>query len=360
MLKITYLAGLAVIVLASCSSPQNQSAVKSKPAQTKIFSAQLISKSIKNQNDTISIKLSNEVKIKADSLKIEIQGNRLVSAPVNNVVNFNVNNLKTGTHTFRTIVYYNDSLSEVHILKAFIWSNVAPKKLSYKVKNTIPHDMDAYTQGLFYSDGFLYESTGSPAGSNYISKLRKIAPETGEVLKEKLIGEQFFGEGSTRIGDNIYVLTYKARIGFIYDFNTFEEKERFPLQLAEGWGLTNNSTELIMSNGSKYLYFYDASNFNLNMQLEVADNNKVYRFLNELEYTPYGVFSNVYGNNEILLINEKTGAVKSILDLTGLIPKEVPQDMDHVLNGIAWKKDNIFYITGKLWPVIYEIEIIGL
>lgn len=252
-------------------------------------------------------------------------------------------------------LYYSDTLSESHLVKILHLPKEEPKSLSYQVVRSFSHDPEAYTQGLLYLDGSLYESTGQPNRSS----VRALNPINGEVIRKKALAPQYFGEGIAIIDQEIFMLTYRARIGFVFDLKTFELKRTFNLQTQEGWGLTTYNDTLIMSDGTASLYFLLADEYGtLVGQKEICTNKGLVNQLNELEYTPSGLYSNVYGQNIIYKINLATGIVTHTLDLSKLFPDDVRPDSDHVLNGIAYNKDSdTFYVTGKQWPVMYEIRI---
>lgn len=303
-----------------------------------------------------------EIKIKAtekevlpDSTYIYL-GGYLLMAQKNSSLSFTAvaNPKKVGKHNLRVVIYYSDSLTQDLNCPITVLSDIKPKKLKYKLLRTLPHDNTSYTQGLVYYNHTIYEGTGG----NHNSKLRKIHPDNGKILKEIKLEDGFFGEGITIIGNKIYQLTYLSKIGFIYDLETFEVLRKFDLQTFEGWGLTNDSKNLISSDGSSILYFYDPEYLTQVDQLDVCNDKGLVTKLNELEYVDGYVWSNVYGESYIVKIDTRSGSVVSVLDLQSLFPKDIPLDMDHVLNGIAYNNDSkTFYVTGKFWPVMHEIRI---
>lgn len=260
-----------------------------------------------------------------------------------------------GTREFQLKVHYSDSLSETHFIKLLVVSQTAPVQYKYKLIRSFPHDAAAYTQGLIYHNNILYESTGRKTQSS----VRKIDPKTGDVLKKKLIEPEYFGEGIAIIDNELFMLTYVSQIGFVFDANSFDLIRKFNLQTREGWGLTSMNRQLVLSDGSANLYFYDPSYFSLMRQVEVCDQRGRVTNLNELEYTQHGIFANVYGENFIVLIDPETGILKGKVDLSNLFPPNVPETYDYVLNGIAYNQtSNTYYVTGKQWPVMHEIQIL--
>lgn len=225
---------------------------------------------------------------------------------------------------------------------------------TYRIINTYPHDTNAYTQGLIYQDGIFYEGTGLRGDST----LRKVEVETGQVLQILNLADELFGEGVTIFGDRIIQLTWQKHIGFVYDKNSFELQQEFTYP-TEGWGLTHDGQRLIMSDGTPILYFRDPATLAEIGRVEVFDENGPVILLNELEYINGEVFANIYRTDRIARIDPQTGRVLGWIDLTGLLsPEDRLQPVD-VLNGIAYdaETDRLF-VTGKLWPKLFEIELI--
>ena len=227
------------------------------------------------------------------------------------------------------------------------------KEYKLEVVETYPHDTESYTQGLFFHDGQLYESTGVRGKSTF----RKVDLRTGKPLRRLDFDKKYFVEGSVILGDNLYILTWEAKTAFVYDAQTLEFKSswRYP---REGWGITTDGKHLIASDGSSTLYFMD-ENFSLQRRLIVKYEDRPVRWLNELEYINGRIWANVYMTDEIVIINPKTGSVEGIIDCKGLLPKEKRTPMTDVLNGIAYNPaDGKTYLTGKNWPELYEVRLV--
>jgi glutamine cyclotransferase len=226
----------------------------------------------------------------------------------------------------------------------------------YRVASEYPHDPSAFTQGLVYEGGFFYEGTGLTLGR---SSLRKVALETGEVLQIHSLASEFFGEGISVVGNRIWQLTWQNHVAFLYDKETFEQLNTVPYP-TEGWGLAYDGERLIMSDGTATLYFRDPDTFEVLGQVAVYDEHGPVVRLNELEYIDGRVFANVWMTDRIAIIDLATGRVEAWLDLTGLLDaSELAPEVD-VLNGIAYDSaGERLFVTGKLWPALYEIEIIG-
>ena len=225
---------------------------------------------------------------------------------------------------------------------------------TYKVVGSYPHDSDACTQGLVFDNGVLYEGTGLYGRSS----LRKVDLERGEVLQTHNLPEQYFGEGITIYRDEIFQLTWQSNVGFIYDKQDFSLLGEFNYD-TEGWGMTNDGKRLIMSDGTSTLHFLDPDSLKEIKRIEVYDLDGPVNRLNELEYVKGEIYANIWQTNRIARINPTTGQVDGWIDLTGILnPQDVINPVD-VLNGIAYdSKNGRLFVTGKLWPKLFEIELI--
>lgn len=228
-----------------------------------------------------------------------------------------------------------------------------PEKIAYTVVNTYPHDREAFTQGLVYRDGHLYESTGL----NGRSSLREVELSTGKVLRKHDLEAKYFAEGLAEVGDRLVQLTWQSQIGFVYDRKTFKLERTFNY-IGEGWGLVQDGKRLILSDGSATLRFLDAATFAETGKLDVTYQGQPMRQLNELEMVKGQLFANVWGTPFIVVIDPASGRVTGQIDCTTLLgPQDRTQPVD-VLNGIAWdaKKERLF-VTGKLWPKLFELRL---
>lgn len=224
---------------------------------------------------------------------------------------------------------------------------------TYRVVKTYPHDPTAFTQGLLYDGGILYESTGLHGRSS----LRAVELTTGSILKQHALPDQFFGEGLTAFEDKLIQLTWRSQVGFVYDRESFSLRAQF-IYPTEGWGLTSDGTRLIMSDGSATLYFLDPHSFTENGRIEVRDHAGPISGLNELEYVRGQILANVYPTDAIVRIDPRTGAVTGQIDLQGLLLLERRDPTVQILNGIAYDTcTNRLWVTGKLWPKLFEIEL---
>lgn len=223
----------------------------------------------------------------------------------------------------------------------------------YDVVHVYPHDPQAYTQGLFFLNGFLYEGTGI----NGNSSVRKVRLETGEVLQKRDLPEQYFGEGIVNWKDRLLEITWQSQAGFVYDLSSFSVQRQFSYP-GEGWGLTQDGKRIIMSDGTADLRFWDPESLGETGRITVTNGGRPVTELNELEWIKGEVYANVYQTDRIVRIDPSTGNVTGSIDLSGLL---TPAERSHtdVLNGIAYDPatDRLF-VTGKLWPKLFEIRLV--
>jgi glutaminyl-peptide cyclotransferase len=229
----------------------------------------------------------------------------------------------------------------------------APSAQDYTVVNTYPHDRAAFTEGLLFYDGFLYESTGLYGRSS----LRQVELKTGKVLQQVNISDQFFGEGLALFSGRLYQLTWQNNVGFVYDLKTFKQLSQFSYPF-QGWGMTTDGKSLISSDGSDQIRFIEPLTFAVQRTITVLENGSTVTNLNELEYIKGQIYANVWQTDHILRIDPSTGEVLRDYDLSGLLSqldREIPTDL---LNGIAYDPEgDHLYVTGKLWPKLFEIKL---
>ncbi|MBO8478083.1 MAG: glutaminyl-peptide cyclotransferase [Bacteroidetes bacterium] len=227
------------------------------------------------------------------------------------------------------------------------------KSYRAEVVREYPHDVTSYTQGLFFYEGQMYESTGVAGESTF----RKVDLETGKALRRLDFSDKYFVEGSVAFGSDLYILTWHNNVAFIYDMNTLEYKSTWTYP-REGWGLTTDGNNLVASDGSSTLYFMDGE-FNVQRKVTVRMQGRPMRLLNELEYIDGKIWANVYTSDIILVINPADGNVEATIDCSGLLPKKLRKPDTDVLNGIAYNADDgKVYLTGKNWPRLYEVRIV--
>ena len=230
---------------------------------------------------------------------------------------------------------------------------VKAKRLKAIVKEKFPHDKYAYTQGLFFENGVLYESCGQYGQSS----LRTVDLKTGKVLSKSNLDSKYFAEGSVIFGGNLYLLTWREQVCFVYEPSSFKKVGELRYS-GEGWGLTTDGKELIMSNGSATISFLDPMTLMENRRINVTLNGKAVDYINELEYINGEIWANVYLENYIVTIDPGSGCITSVIDCSDVYPATVRSAHADVLNGIAYnKEDGSIYITGKYWPHLYKITV---
>lgn len=236
-----------------------------------------------------------------------------------------------------------------------IFPATEPLQYSYTVVNTFPHDTSSYTQGLEYQGGVLYESDGLVGESS----LRKVDVNTGKVLKKVDIPAPYFAEGITLIGNKIVMLTWKNRVGFEFDKNTFEKNMEFPYNASqEGWGLAFNGKQIISTDGTNNIYYLNKDTYQKEGQMGVYDNNGPVDSLNELEIIDGKIYANIYQTDIIAVIDPVSGAVEAYINLSEIYSDTQRDETDEVLNGIAWDaRGRRLFVTGKKWDKLFEIKI---
>ncbi|MDR3444847.1 glutaminyl-peptide cyclotransferase [Dyella sp.] len=240
-------------------------------------------------------------------------------------------------------------------LAATAAAHAAAPVYGYRVVKVYPHDTSAYTEGLFYKDGYLYESTGEAGDST----VRKVELESGKVVQRHDLPSQYFGEGIVDWGSQIVQLTWKDQLGFVYDMASFKQQRTF-YYAGEGWALTRNNKQIYMSNGTSQLQVLDPNTLAVVNTINVTDDGRPLVNLNELEWVKGEIYANVWLTNRIARIDPTTGHVTGWIDLTGLFDvSTLPDPGNDVLNGIAYdaKRDRLF-VTGKRWPKLFEITLV--
>ena len=234
-------------------------------------------------------------------------------------------------------------------------SGALPRQYTYEKVSSFPHDPEAFTQGLLWDGGYLYESTGL----NGHSSLRRVKLETGELLQNRTVDDSFFAEGLALDGGRLVQLTWKSQRALVYDRQSFEPRENFSY-IGEGWGLTFDGSRFIMSNGTDKLLFMDRSTFKVTGSITVKDGTKTVSRLNELEYVDGTIYANVWQTDRIAIINPTNGQINGWVDLRGLLTKQdTGNSTPDVLNGIAYDAvAKRLFVTGKNWPKLYEIRLV--
>ncbi len=307
--------------------------------------------------DSVDIQLSNPAAgISIDSLVI-VSGKTGHMALRGNALHtwWHSGRARVGQVTLKIQVFYNDSLHESHAASLVILSDIVPTPYKFRVVKQYPHDVDAYTQGLIYDHGKLYESTGLKEKSS----VRIVDMATGKPEVMAPLSKEFFGEGISFFGNELYQVTWQDQVGFVYDRKTLAQVRTFDYSFKEGWGLATCGKFLLLSDGSSQIYFVDPEFFTQVDKIDVFNNKGMVPSLNELECVNGKILANVYGESYIVMIDPASGKVTGTLDLHELMPKGSEGDMNQVLNGIAYNQGNgHLYITGKHWKFLYELEVI--
>lgn len=290
-----------------------------------------------------------------DSVVYSVDGDVVARKTDTSAVLFDTNDFRFGNRSL-TAKLYSEGKESIAYSNVLIVPN-APKQYGFEVVNVYPHDTTAYTQGLQYEDGFLYESTGQWGRSS----LRKVDLKTGKVLQRADIDEDYFGEGLAIVGNKVVVLTWTSEIGFVYDKNTFKVLQTFQYPKGrQGWGLTYDGKRLIQSDGSSFLYFLDPNTYQEIGSVQVFDNNGPVEKLNELEYIDGKVYANLYyaDRDEVVVIDINSGAVEGKINFIGMYDGK-RGSTDNEMNGIAYNPTTRnLYVTGKEWSKLYEVRIV--
>lgn len=308
--------------------------------------------------DQIKISLFEENNFPVDEVTFFVNGKEMTSTNLS--FTLDTKNYGTGKLIVSAMVAYGDQKSKRVNTSIEILSNIPFTSYDFKIINTYPHDSNAYTQGLEFYNGFLYETTGQYGESS----LRKVELKTGKVIKKIDLNKRYFGEGMTIFNDDLFFLTWKANKGFIYNLETLELKNEFSYNKSkEGWGLTHSQTELIKSDGTSKIWFLDPNTQQEKRYIEAYTDKQSLNRLNELEFINGKIYANYWQKPLIAIINPNNGVVEGIINLTRLV-KEMEKSQkllkeDDVLNGIAFdKKNNRMFVTGKNWGKLFEIELI--
>lgn len=302
-------------------------------------------------NDEIGIEISESRSV--DSIRIWFDGQLITvlrKAPWQYKIPYSMTQT-TGRKALKVVAYRNRNKPQTITRFLIVYSDVAPKRNGYKIVSIYPHDPGAFTQGLVYDQGLLFEGTGQETRSS----LRKIKLETGEVLNQLNLDSELFGEGIAILGDRIFQLTWQSKVGFVYEKATFKFINRVYYQ-NEGWGLTAMGDKLVMSEGTNILYFVEPQTFRVISRIEVYDNKVKVDSLNELEFINGEIWANIWQSDTIARIDPETGKVLGYIDLKGICTET--DTSINVLNGIAYDPaGKRIFITGKNWPKLYEITV---
>ena len=337
-MKVSLLSLILILFLKCNSESQNNFSLKIDSPNKKI-----------KINDSVNLNVINKNNLEIDSIHFFLNEMKIDQT-------YTLKNIRTGENKIKAIVYYAKQETILN-QKIIVFSKSSPKLYSYKIINEFPHDQEAYTQGLEFDGNDLYESTGL----NGKSSLRKISFKNGEIKKKIPLNESYFGEGLTIINNKIIQLTWKSKIGFVYDKTSMDLKSSFEYkESTEGWGLCNDGKFLYKSDGTNKIWKLDPNSYQELSYIEVYTNKSKLNKLNELEWVKGDIYANTYQFNKdvIVIINPINGSVKGVVDFSGLKNKVNQHPNLNVLNGIAFNtKRNSFFVTGKNWNKIFEVLI---
>ncbi len=345
----------------SLNHKQGKSREDTKPANSTKKSSQVLEiitpepNQIIKSGDQIHVLLEEkESSLKIDSVKLTFEGQSKTYIDFKDYeILLESRNHTTGTKRLVIETYSEGKRTSRISRNIIIGSDIVPQNYSYKVVHVYPHDQNAYTQGLVYEKGFIYEGTGQRGSSS----LRKIQAESGELQASLNLPPDIFGEGICIYGDKIIQLTWTSGVGFVYDKNSFKFLNKINYA-TQGWGITTDSKSLIMSDGSNSLIFLDPNSYTEKSRLEVFDDKGAVHNLNELEFINEIVYANIYTTDKIAMIDPNSGKVLSYIHLDGLLKEEDRHPGLDVLNGIAWDAEGErLFVTGKNWPKLFEIKI---
>ena len=298
--------------------------------------------------DTLKLSINNPEKLDITNVSYQINNKPVESTII-------LNNTSLGKKSITAQVTVGEK-TETISKTIQVFNNIIPSIYTYEIVNTFPHDITSYTQGLEFYNGELYESTGQKKES----KLRKVNFETGEVLKNLDLEDQYFGEGLTILNDKIYQLTWQAKRGFIYDVNTFEKLSTFNYGTSkEGWGICNDGKSLYKSDGTEKIWILNTTTVSEDDKIEVYTNKAKIKSLNELEWINGKIYANIYQQNGVVIVNPKNGAVEGVIDFSPLKDLVKQHSGLDVLNGIAYNPETeTIFVTGKRWDKLFEVKIV--
>jgi len=307
------------------------------------------------QNKNIKLNISNINNTAFDKIIIRIDRQKLTEIPYQNTINFKIGeSFKLGSHHLEFDFVKDDQTLKTISKDIELYAGIAPKVLSYRLVNTYPHDMEAFTQGLEFYKDTLYEGTGL----NGYSSLRKTDYKTGKILKKTDLDKRYFGEGITVLNNRIYQLTWQNKVGFIYDTQLNKTGEFTYKKSREGWGLCNDGHVLYKSDGTEKIWRLDPISLEEKDYINIYTNKHKITRINEMEWVKGKIYTNVWQKNALAVINPETGAVEAIVNLSDLHQKVTPHPQLDVLNGIAYDvKTGHLFVTGKKWDKMFEIEI---
>jgi len=309
--------------------------------------------------DVVKVKVGLPADSKPDSVVYMMDETHLGTAKDSSAISVKTDTIPLGIKLITAKVFQGGKSQDV-TTNILLLAAKAPEAYTYKVEKTYPHDTSSYTEGLEYLDGIMYESTGEPGHST----IRKNNLETGKAIQVTKLGDQYFGEGLSVVGDKVIQLTYREKVGFVYDKSTLKLLNTFANNVGvEGWGMCFDGKKLYMDDSTNKIWFLNKDTYQEMGSINVCDDKGQIDSVNELEYIDGKLYANVYQKDDILVINPKTGAVEQKIDMVNLYPEsERPAGRDwgnNVLNGIAYDAaTKRIFVTGKKWPKMYQVKFV--
>lgn len=305
--------------------------------------------------ETIPLAVLNANDKKIDSVIYYLDDKNIAAQKGLAKASFALTGQKLGYHNIKAMVYFDSSTAADEVTSRIeVVSDIQPKLYQYTVVNAYPHDEQAFTEGLEFYRDTLMESTGQKGASYF----RKINYKTGVVYKQVNMEPQYFGEGITVIGGKIFQLTWQDNTGFIYNANTLKLEKTFSYdKKIEGWGMTNDGTNIYSSDGTEKIWIMNPETQKMTGSINVYTGSDKVKSINELEWINGKIYGNIWQKDAVAVINPLTGAVEGVLDLSAL-RKEVKSANAEVLNGIAYNaKTKTIFVTGKYWDKLFEIRV---
>jgi glutamine cyclotransferase len=309
--------------------------------------------------DEVKIKAGFPADSKVDSVVYMLDALKLGVSKDTSGISLKTDTIPLGIKLITAKIYAAGKSEEV-TTNILLLAAKAPEQFTYKVEKTFPHDTSSYTEGLQFLDGVMYESTGEPAHST----VQKVNLQTGKAIQLTKLKDEYFGEGLSVVGNKVIQLTWKNKIGLVYDKATLKLLNIFANNVGvEGWGMCFDGKRLYMDDSTNRIWFLDKDTYQQKGFIDVCDDKGQIDSINELEYIDGKLYANIYQKDTILVINPKTGAVEQSIDMKDLYPMaDRPQDRDwdnNVLNGIAWDaKEKRLFVTGKKWPHLYQVKFV--
>ncbi|WP_297793456.1 glutaminyl-peptide cyclotransferase [uncultured Eudoraea sp.] len=322
-----------------------------KPKQ--LFAIDLAGKKTQfSYGEQVPISIKNKKGKTIDKVRYSIDGKELEVK--DGLISLNITRL--GSKKLKAVIDYEGTTAEI-TRNIKVLADKAPEVYTYEIINEYPHDWKSFTQGLEFYKDTLYESTGSGGAAK--SFIRKLDYKTGDVLRQKDLAKNYFGEGITILNDKLYQLTWRSGTGFVYQVSDFNELGNFQYdQSKEGWGLCNDGKVIYKSDGTEKIWLLDPETLSELSHIETVTNKSIFNKANELEYVDGKIYANVWEKESIMIIDAKTGAIVGVINMAGLKNKVRKHENLDVLNGIAYNPSTgNFFVTGKNWDILFEIKI---